>query len=484
MSRDYSSTIDATDLPPRGDELRAFLAVYHGDRSRMVEVRDGEEITIGRSRDAVIDLDDTRVSRLHATVVRRGDLLFVRDQGSRNGTRVNGEPLTGERRVAAGDEISIGGASIVVGLATPPAATPAVGPVGDEQCEPARAEGEPPRRPRAAGAGGAAGGRTPVVVADPAMKRVLELARRVAGAPMTVLLLGETGVGKELVAEEIHGASPRARQPLVRLNCASLPETLLESELFGSERGAFTGADRRRRGYFEAASGGTLLLDEIGELPLGTQAKLLRALESRIITRLGGTDEVAVDVRVVAATNRDLQEEVRRGRFREDLYFRVSAFSLYVPPLRDRPGDIDPLSDHFVRDFAAAMGVPAPPFTAAARARLHEYRWPGNVRELRNVIERALVLGVPCIDVADLPPPLHPHRAPVGDTGGVPAAPVEDSAAITDRLAAFERRSIEAALAQCGGNQTRAAQQLGITRRALIYKMEKLGLKPPPPSAR
>src|SRR5512138_3608758 len=205
MSRDYSSTIDASDLPRQSEELRAFLVVYHGERSRMVELRDGEEVTIGRSRDAVVDLDDTRVSRLHAAVVRRGRSLYARDLGSRNGTRVNGEPLRAERRVAAGDELAVGGASIVVGLSTPPAATPAVGPVG-------AGGGATPRS-----AGSAA-----VVVVDPAMKRVFELARRVAPTPMTVLLLGETGVGKELVAEEIHRQSPRARQPLVRLNCASL----------------------------------------------------------------------------------------------------------------------------------------------------------------------------------------------------------------------------------------------------------------------
>jgi two-component system, NtrC family, response regulator AtoC len=471
MSRDYSSTIDASDLPQRTEELRAFLVVYHGERSRMVELRDGEEITVGRSRDAVVDLDDTRVSRLHAAIVRRGQSLYARDLGSRNGTRLNGEPLRGERRVAAGDEIVVGGASIVVGLTTAPAATPAVGPVTEKRGEAGRAAASPTAH-------------ADVVVNDVAMKRVFELARRVAPTPMTVLLLGETGVGKELVAEEIHRQSPRAKQSLVRLNCASLPETLLESELFGSERGAFTGADRRRRGYFEAAAGGTFLLDEIGELPLGTQAKLLRALESHTVTRLGGTDEVAVDVRVVAATNRDLLEEVRRGRFREDLYFRVSAFSLYVPPLRDRPDDIDPLCDLFAREFAATMGAPAPRFSPAARARLHEYRWPGNVRELRNVVERALVLGAENIDVGHLPPQLQGGPAASPDSGGVPAARIEDGAAITDRLAAFERQSIEQALAKCDGNQTRAAQQLGITRRALIYKMEKLGLKPPPPSAR
>jgi two-component system, NtrC family, response regulator AtoC len=482
MSRDYSSTIDASDLPQRGEERRAFLVVYHGERSRMVELRDGEEITIGRSRDAVIDLDDTRVSRLHAAVVRRGQSLYARDLGSHNGTRVNGEALAGERRVTAGDEIGVGGASLVVGLTSPPAVTPAVGPVSGGRGEAARPDVTPPE-PRA-GAVGKPGGRTAVVVVDAAMKRVFELARRVAPTPMTVLLLGETGVGKELVAEEIHRQSPRARQPLVRLNCASLPETLLESELFGSERGAFTGADRRRRGYFEAASGGTLLLDEIGELPSSTQAKLLRALESRTVTRLGATDEVPVDVRVVTATNRDLQEEVRRGRFREDLFFRVSAFSLFVPPLRDRPDDIDPLCDLFAREFAATMGVPAPGFSGAARARLHEYRWPGNVRELRHVVERALVLGASSIEVTHLPPQLQGPAARLPDSGGVPAEPLEDGAAITDRLAAFERQSIEEALAQCGGNQTRAAQRLGITRRALIYKMEKLGLKPPPPSAR
>jgi transcriptional regulator with PAS, ATPase and Fis domain len=266
---------------------------------------------------------------------------------------------------------------------------------------------------------------------------------------------------------------------MLKLNCASLPETLLESELFGYERGAFTGADKRKQGYFEAATGGTLFLDEIGEMPLGLQAKLLHVLERRTITRVGSTQEVPVDVRLVAATHRDLERDCRAGRFREDLFFRVSGFTLIVPPLRDRRSEVVPLALFFAGAFAAELGQAAPRFTDGADRALAGWDWPGNVRELKNAIERAVVLsGGAMIDVDHLPDKIRDaaRRA-------APRAP----AAVGDmkeHLAEVERAAIEAALAEHGGNQTRAATRLGISRRALIYKMEKHGLKPPPGSAR
>jgi transcriptional regulator with GAF, ATPase, and Fis domain len=298
---------------------------------------------------------------------------------------------------------------------------------------------------------------------------------------MTVLVLGETGAGKELVAEALHRKSQRKDRQLVKLNCASLPETLLESELFGYEKGAFTGADKRKIGYFEAAAGGTLFLDEIGEMPLSLQAKLLRALERRVITRVGGTAEVPVDVRVVAATNRDLDKEVARGRFREDLFFRVSAFTLMVPPLRDRPGEIPLLSEHFVRRFAKELGQAPPTLAPAALDVLVRYTWPGNVRELRNAIERAVVLqsgGV--IGPEHLPERAREaaQRAPAARVGTL--VPVGDGVDMREQIAEVERAAIVAALEACGGNQTRAAERLGLSRRALIYKLEKYGLKAPP----
>ena len=234
---------------------------------------------------------------------------------------------------------------------------------------------------------------TEPLVLDPAMRRVYALVERIADTPMTVLILGETGVGKELVCEAIHRRSSRRDRALIKLNCAALPETLLESELFGHERGAFTGADRRKPGYFEAADGGTLFLDEIGEMPLSLQAKLLRVLERKVITRVGGTTEVPTDARLIAATHRDLEADVRGGRFRQDLLFRIGGFTLVVPPLRDRAQEILPLAEHFARLTAHEQGRTVPALSEDARDALGGYTWPGNVRELKNAIERALVLA-------------------------------------------------------------------------------------------
>jgi DNA-binding NtrC family response regulator len=307
-----------------------------------------------------------------------------------------------------------------------------------------------------------------IVVADGAMVRVFELVRKVAVTPTTVLILGETGVGKEIVAEQIHRQSPRAKEAFVRLNCGSLPENLLESELFGHERGAFTGAIERKLGYLQAAEGGTLFLDEIGELALPMQTKLLRVLESRRFMRIGGREELTVDVRIVAATNRDLLTEAQAGRFREDLYFRLSAFVIEVPPLRERPVEVGLLAELFTRQFAMRMGVPPPAIHGAAAAALQRHRWPGNVRELRNVIERALVLA----DAGEIRLEHLPEALRRGEQAG-PA-----TSAMRDQLAELERRRIEEAMAAEQGNQTRAAKRLGISRRALIYKLEKYGLKP------
>jgi two-component system, NtrC family, response regulator AtoC len=313
----------------------------------------------------------------------------------------------------------------------------------------------------------AASGAPAVVAVDAAMIQVLKVAARLAQTPSTVLVLGETGVGKEVVAEEIHRASPRAAGPFIRLNCASLPEALLESELFGHEKGAFTGADKRKVGYFEAAHGGTLLLDEIGELPLAMQAKLLRVLERHAVIRVGGTQEIPVDARVVCATHRDLAAEVERGAFRADLFYRIATFRLQVPPLRERPAEIAVLAELFAARFAARLGVPAPAIGPDASAALAAWRWPGNVRELRNAMEHAVVMAEQGI--------VHPEHLPPEITGASRPEPVA-AGGIQDRLAAMERRGIEAALAACGGNRTHAAKRLGISRRALLYKLHKYGL--------
>ena len=307
-----------------------------------------------------------------------------------------------------------------------------------------------------------------VVVGDPAMVRVFELVRKVAATPTTVLILGETGVGKEVIAEQLHRQSPRATGPFVRLNCGSLPESLLESELFGHEKGAFTGADRRKLGYVEAAAGGTLFLDEIGELTASMQTRLLRVLESHRFMRVGGREEIACDVRVVAATNRELEAEARAGRFREDLYFRLSAFVLKIPPLRERPAEVELLAELFSRQFARRMNVPAPTLGADALALLRRHAWPGNVRELRNAMEYAAVLaerGV--LDAACLPDSV---RASAD-------APAPPAGQMRRQIADLEQKSILDALDAESGNQTRAARRLGISRRALLYKLEKYGIR-------
>ncbi|HEV7557725.1 MAG TPA: sigma 54-interacting transcriptional regulator, partial [Kofleriaceae bacterium] len=313
---------------------------------------------------------------------------------------------------------------------------------------------------------------TEPIVLDTAMQRVYSLVERIADTPMTVLILGETGVGKELVTEAIHRRSSRRDRPLIKLNCAALPESLLESELFGYERGAFTGAERRKVGFFEAADGGTLFLDEIGEMPLALQAKLLRVLERKVITRVGGTTEVAADARLIAATHRDLEGDVRAGRFRQDLLFRIGGFTVMVPALRDRPTEIVPLAEHFARITAAEQGRGAPTIDDDARDALTGYTWPGNVRELKNAIERALVLCGDAITAADLPDKLR--------DAGQRLRPVTPAADMRGHLAEVERAAIVAALEAENDNQTRAARRLGLSRRALIYKMEKYGLKPPP----
>ena len=307
-----------------------------------------------------------------------------------------------------------------------------------------------------------------VVVADGAMRELFELARRAARSDVTVLLTGETGSGKEVVAAEIHKASARAAGPYVRINCASIPETLIESELFGHEKGAFTGADKRRIGFIERAHGGTLLFDEIGELPLSMQAKLLRVLEERKVLRVGGTEETAVDLRFVAATNRDLEREVEKGTFRHDLFFRLSTLTLRVPPLRERPKDLPLLAAHFAQRATQAAKRPPMHFTDGFSQALLRYPWPGNVRELKNVIERAVILaGGNELTVTELP-----ERLAVL----APAVPRETSP-MRDRLDDVERRALAEALRESKGNRTHAARHLGISRRALLYKLKKYNLE-------
>ena len=316
-----------------------------------------------------------------------------------------------------------------------------------------------------------------IVSVAPSMQRVFQTVRKVASYPTTILLTGETGTGKERVAGAIHAEGKRRAGPFVAVNCGAIPEPLLESELFGHVRGAFTDAHGDKTGLFEAADGGTLFLDEIGEMPVGLQVKLLRALVEGRIRPVGGTRSVPVDVRVVAATSRDLDERVRSGDFREDLYYRLAVVSLHLPPLRERRQDVPVLVDHFVASVAARLGLAAPEVSEAAMRTLCGYDWPGNVRELENAIERALVLsdGGDRLTVADLDERFETDVEPT-----VPLARwVEklDDLRVKIVLPEVERALVAAALARQGGSRTRAAETLGISQRALLYKLKEYGIK-------
>ncbi len=312
---------------------------------------------------------------------------------------------------------------------------------------------------------------------DPAMAALLDRAAQIARAEASVLITGESGTGKEVLARHIHRQSRRARGPFVALNCAALPESLLESELFGHEKGAFSGAVAARKGKFEQADGGTLLLDEIGEMDPRLQAKLLRALQEKEIDRLGGTQPVKVDVRILAATNRDLAAEVRAGRFREDLFFRLNVVALRIPPLRERPGDILALAEHFVARFADANGLPRRELAPEVLPPLLSHPWPGNVRELENTMHRAVllaqgpVIGTDAIELT----PLRLDRAPEAPSSATPApAPAAArpvSALVGRRVDEVERDLILETLTHCLGNRTRAAEILGISIRTLRNKL-------------
>ena len=313
---------------------------------------------------------------------------------------------------------------------------------------------------------------------SPGMKRVFELVQRVAGSRKSVLVTGESGVGKELVARAVHEASPRASGPFVALNCGAIPEGLIESELFGHERGAFTGATGRKEGRFERANEGTLFLDEVGELSALMQVKLLRVLQEGEIERLGGTAPIKVDSRVVAATNRDLAAEVKAGRFREDLFYRLNVLPIPVPPLRERREDILPLAEHFLRKVAAEANRPGLTFSAEARRRLDEYSFPGNVRELENLVERAAMLSDGTEVSPDaLPVPLRSPRPP-------PPSPEGDLPAgfnLEQHLEGIERSLYERSLQQAHGIKKDAAALLGLTFRQFRHRWKKLGNEPASP---
>ncbi len=430
----------------------AFLLVRQGADVQVVEVPARGDVVVGRSLEASLRIEDARVSRQHFRTFWDGPNLLIEDLGSRNGTLINGEALRAAKRDArAGDTIRLAGFEITVAVVSP--------------------EGVQDERPdRGAAVDGALPG---VVVADPSLARVFGFARRVARTTTTTLILGETGVGKEVVAQQIHAWSARAVQRFIRVNCAALPEALAESELFGHERGAFTGADKRKIGFVEAANGGTLFLDEIGELTLPVQGKLLSMLENRAVVRVGSTSETPVDVRIIAATHRDLTQHIADGRFREDLYYRIGVAVIRVPALRNRPREIGLLAKLFAERFGRPLGYATPRVDLEAGAALSKYAWPGNVRELRNAIEHGMLLtedGVlrrEHLPETVLKPQASPRSEP--NTARGAQAPL----GVKAQLAEVERTAIQEALRLEAGNRTRAARRLGISLRSLLYKIDK-----------
>ena len=447
------------------DDRPRVLLIWQGGSTSLALPADATTLSVGRSKTADLRVEHPSVSRQHVTLhaaaaepdgERR---LVVQDHGSSNGTRVNGRRMkaNAQQAIAPGDVVELGGAMLIV--QRPGVMAPGVAML------PSSAD-RPSRRGRAEGA---------VVLGSASMQRLYRMIDMVAESRIHVLLRGETGVGKEVAAQAVHRRSPRAESPFVALNCASLPENLLESELFGYQRGAFTGADRDKPGLIESASGGTLLLDEVGELPLATQAKLLRVIEERELRRLGSLEPRAVDVRFVSATNRDLEQMVAEGRFRRDLFYRLNGIKLEIPPLRERQDDIVPLAERFLTNASGEHGWPIPPLTDGARRTLLAHAWPGNIRELKNVIERALVMSQGAAIEAE-------RLAIDGVTVAAAEAAGEHVGSGDDlksELAAIEKQRIIDALEQTGGNQTRAAELLGMSRRTFVKRLDEYGVPRP-----
>lgn len=426
-----------------------------GKAAALVHFVEGDECRIGSHASNDLVIDDNTISRFHCRVARVGNGWRVTDVGSRNGTRLDGVRILVaefdvEARLALGDSL-LRVKPIQRGTTSDVAPCPPFG---------------------------------SIVGSGPAMQRLFALLERVAASEIDVLVHGESGTGKELVATELVQRSSRADGPVVVVDCGSISPNLVESELFGHVRGAFTGADREREGAFEAADGGTLFLDEIGELPLDLQPKLLRALEAREVRRVGQTKMKRIDVRVIAATNRDLEREVNRGRFREDLYYRIAKVSVRVPPLRDRVEDIPLLVRNFLTSIGNADSMRL--FSPAVIEDMQRHDWPGNVRELRNYVERSLVLD-------DVPPPSRSRdslrvreMASDGESSSPPSRPPESRPISTDvpfriakeaAIAAFEKAYLGPLLERCGGNVSQAARTAKMDRMYLHQLAQKYGYR-------
>ena len=454
-------------------------------------------VRLGRDPGNDIRVDDQSVSRQHL-VLHVGFAVEVEDLGSSNGTQLfrleqqddeadapthrgglEARLTPGERRLLEPGDFVRAGAALLLVQPRRPSSSSSI----------ARLSSNPPSE-------------GPAVLLDPQMKRAYEIALRAAQSGISVLITGETGSGKEVFAETIHQRSNRRGRPFLRLNCAALSESLLESELFGHERGAFTGASHTKPGLLESTDQGTVFLDEIGEMPLSIQAKLLRVLEERTILRVGATKPRPIDVRFIWATNRDLRAEASAGRFRNDLYYRIAGVEFAIPPLRRRQIEIEPLARLFLRRFCERSRLAEPELTPEALTALHQYSWPGNVRELKNVMERApfvceggpltaehiprepseLDSGLFAPDDGEptqlIPPTRALPRPGARPTAAAPALSAEEPP-LLGIVSEEERQRVLHALEQCAGNQTRAAKLLGVSRRTLINRLERLNLPRP-----
>jgi two-component system, NtrC family, response regulator AtoC len=469
----HEDDVTGTDTHSHVPLARPHLVVMWPGGSAVKEIPPASTLTVGRSRKCDLCIDHPSVSREHATFYGSNPVT-VEDLGSTNGTNVAGLRIGKRARVPVerGQVIAIGAAVIVIRSALESDAAPVPRP----RMGPRSEDGGPS-----------------VIVVDDGMRELYRVVDLVGKGDLSVILLGETGAGKDVIADSIHRRSTRGQAAYVRVNCAALPDALLESELFGYERGAFTGAVQAKPGLLEVADGGTLFLDEIAELPLVMQAKLLRVLESREVTRVGGLKSRSIDVRFICATNRDLVTLVRSGAFRQDLYFRLNGISLVIPPLRQRRSEIAPLAQAFIAQACRDAGRHHVPITSDAMRQLEGHDWPGNVRELRNVIERAVTLCTgPAIDLHHLPPPELTFGAssvestqratvpaPLDGSTTFEAAPLGLHDAARRAAQSIERRRIAEAMDRCGGNQTRAAQLLRISRRTLVARLTEYGFARP-----